>query len=61
MTDLQDKFLRLRVAIKRLEEYVGAGQPPRSQASLVISQELLDAFIDLANEFGHEVLTSSKH
>jgi hypothetical protein len=61
MTDLQDKFLQLRVAIKRFAEYVGAGGPRYSQTSREISQDLVDAFIDVAREFGHKVLTSLKH
>jgi len=60
MAELQDKFLRLRVAIKRLEEYTGAGLPQRSPECFEITQELVEAFADLMKEFGHEVLASLK-
>ena len=60
MTELQDEFLRLRVAVRRFAEYVGSREPRYTQTSRELSQELLDAFVDLAKALCRAVFTSWK-
>jgi hypothetical protein len=60
MAEIQDKILRLRVALLRLEEFKGAGGKDHSSAAVPIIEELMQAFADLAKELGHEILTSLK-
>ena len=60
MPEIQDKLLRVRVAIAALEGYYAAGGKDRSMAEFPFIEELMQAFGDLAKELGREIVHKLK-
>ncbi|MGA1981869.1 MAG: hypothetical protein ABSG84_05295 [Acidobacteriaceae bacterium] len=56
MATLRDKIARLEAANKLLESLVARGVDLKSEEAIPHELELLHAFDDLAQEFGHKIL-----
>jgi hypothetical protein len=55
---IQQKTARLAAVLQKVEAFVAAGGDLKSPAAFLDGWELVDAFAELAGEFGYEVLMS---
>jgi hypothetical protein len=55
---IQQKTARLEAVLLKVEAFVAAGGDLKSPAAFLDGWELVDAFAELAGEFGYEVLVS---
>jgi hypothetical protein len=55
---IQQKMARLAVALQKVEAFAAAGGDLKSPVAFLDGWELVDAFAELAGEFGYEVLMS---
>jgi hypothetical protein len=60
MVTIQEKTARLEAARKKVEEFVAAGGDLKSKEAVPVGLELVNAFADLAKDFGHEILKPLK-
>ena len=60
MATIQEKTARLETARKNVEAFVGAGGDLKSKEAVPVGLELVNAFADLAKDFGYEILKPMK-
>jgi hypothetical protein len=56
MATIQEKSARLEAARKKVEDFVAAGGDLKSKEAVPVGMEFVNAFADLAKEFGYEIL-----
>ncbi len=60
MATMQEKSDRLKAARERLEAFVSAGGDLKSYEAIPAGMEFVNAFADLAKDFGYEILKPIK-
>jgi hypothetical protein len=60
MATIPEKTARLEAARKNVEAFVAKGGDLKSPAAVPVGLELVNAFADLAKDFGYEILKPMK-
>jgi hypothetical protein len=60
MASLEEKSARLKAAKQKVDEFVAGGGDLGSKAAVPVGIEFVEAFADVAKEFGYEILKPTK-